>query len=845
QVQTDRKIIKDAGVLHKEGGWPKEIHPRDGETVYRFRRRVEKDASYVSTMRNLLPLMENNVCQNNAVNIHQNFFDDMIPTPLVKQYDMRIWNSYQDPQEIVRPIRSLSWSPNGSNRLAAAYAFTEFEEHSTDVNPYSYVWDVGNAIQPMIALKSSSPMLAVKFNPRDLSMLISGHMSGQVCCWDIRMGGTPVHTSHIFLSHGAPATRALWTSSKANTEFFSASSNGTIMWWDTRFMKRPTHILVMDMYDPRRMDRFKAIGVTALNFEPTMSNKFLVGLVNGMAINVNRKNVTPEEQFAMKFECYTGPVHSLDRNPFAPKSFLTIGDWSAKVWSDDTREGSLLSTREQDVCLTGGCWSKSRGSIFFTINKKGLLEAYDILAGMRKPLTSIQVYSGKLTAISTHDEGDLLAVGGANGTIYVLECLEGLTAFSREDKMFLNNYLDGCNRFEKVLDNRLKEIRLHYNTIELEKDEPKSKTRIKKKDTAKEKKKVANATQKEKVEKKKLKKPRMRRKESFTIESELMAAQKLYFQLVEEQMAKIEDIDPEDTLAAQSLLNLRVVTKPDDVEVESEQEDPKRERSQRSTKFRRRTTRKKGASKIYESDLAIEPIMEADQGSQKGKGTRRRSFLKSCPMEVCKPDICCKDVIGKRSSKRKKKTIHSDEPRSATQIGSFVLKSISYVSLGDYLDQILPLSREDKMRILRQKNFPPNFLREELAKAKLAVRTWQDQILAGKLSFRTVLTKMGKVPDESEMVDRGELKEQMESKASLVEQSDDQKSVPLIVRKSGHRRITRRKKVISVEEEEELAKVKRRESLRKLMVQMKEFEDKMRPKWSYPRISAARRYSEH
>nr|XP_033330824.1 dynein intermediate chain 2, axonemal-like [Megalopta genalis] len=203
-AQTETKVSKDMGILHLEGGWPKEINPSDGEATHRFIRRVEKDPSYAASMRNLMPLMEYHVCQNNAVNIHQNFFDDMIPTHLVKQYDMRIWNSYEDPQKFVRPIRSLSWSPDGSNRLAAAYAFTEFEDYPADVNPCSYVWDIGNANKPMIELESSSAMLSLQFNPRDISMLISGHMSGQVCCWDIRIGGKPMHTSDIYYSHRYP-----------------------------------------------------------------------------------------------------------------------------------------------------------------------------------------------------------------------------------------------------------------------------------------------------------------------------------------------------------------------------------------------------------------------------------------------------------------------------------------------------------------------------------------------------------------------------------------------------------------------------------------------------------------
>lgn len=46
--------LKNNGMYHYEGGWPKEIHPRDDETTTRYRRRVEKDEDWAPTLRYLL-----------------------------------------------------------------------------------------------------------------------------------------------------------------------------------------------------------------------------------------------------------------------------------------------------------------------------------------------------------------------------------------------------------------------------------------------------------------------------------------------------------------------------------------------------------------------------------------------------------------------------------------------------------------------------------------------------------------------------------------------------------------------------------------------------------------------
>lgn len=53
QMQTVRKVTKEMGMLHSEGGWPKEINVKDEEAVQRFRRRVEKDENWVPRMKKL------------------------------------------------------------------------------------------------------------------------------------------------------------------------------------------------------------------------------------------------------------------------------------------------------------------------------------------------------------------------------------------------------------------------------------------------------------------------------------------------------------------------------------------------------------------------------------------------------------------------------------------------------------------------------------------------------------------------------------------------------------------------------------------------------------------------
>lgn len=40
----------DRGICHTEGGWPKDVNPDDPEQVVRFRKKAEKDESYLQAV---------------------------------------------------------------------------------------------------------------------------------------------------------------------------------------------------------------------------------------------------------------------------------------------------------------------------------------------------------------------------------------------------------------------------------------------------------------------------------------------------------------------------------------------------------------------------------------------------------------------------------------------------------------------------------------------------------------------------------------------------------------------------------------------------------------------------
>ena len=84
----------------------------------------------------------------------------------------------------------------------------------------------------------------------------------QVCWWDDRKGGKPEGEINLSVSHIEPVYKTMWISSKTASEFFTASTDGTVgagffrsiyctlceqvLWWDIRKFNNPVERLVLD-----------------------------------------------------------------------------------------------------------------------------------------------------------------------------------------------------------------------------------------------------------------------------------------------------------------------------------------------------------------------------------------------------------------------------------------------------------------------------------------------------------------------------------------------------------------------------------------------------------------------
>ncbi|XP_019749168.1 dynein intermediate chain 2, axonemal-like isoform X1 [Hippocampus comes] len=450
EVNTERIEYDIQGINHVEGGWPKDINSLEMEQTIRFRKKVEKDEIYMNSIQVLGELIAQCVGQNNAVDIYQEYFkDEELLDEIQEAPSVKIVNKYRDPNQVKRNITCLSWQPSGGSNLAAAYSCLEWQKATADLSKDSYIWDIESPNKPRSVLKPTSQLVCLAYNPQDLNFLVSGSLNGQIMLWDPRAGQHPTTVSPLEKSHMDPVYEIIWLQSATETEAFSASTDGQILWWDVRQMSEPTERLMLDL--SRKENPDNALGAISMAYSVTMPDTFIVGTEQGAVVYCNRAAETPAEKIVCTYDGHHGPVYAIQKNPFFSQNFLTVGDWGARIWSEDIKESSIMWTKHQTAYLTDACWSPVRPSLFFTVKMDGVLDIWDILFKQNDPTLSVKVRDEPLCCVQVHEAGSKVVSGSQLGVISLMEISKGLCTQQNNEQALLGEMLERETKREKIL----------------------------------------------------------------------------------------------------------------------------------------------------------------------------------------------------------------------------------------------------------------------------------------------------------------------------------------------------------------------------------------------------------
>ncbi|XP_050175326.1 LOW QUALITY PROTEIN: dynein axonemal intermediate chain 2 [Myiozetetes cayanensis] len=465
EVNTERVQVTSQGVNHVEGGWPKHVDPRNTEMTSRYREEVEREEIYTRAILRLGTLMEHFIRQNNSIDIYEEYFaEDEEEERDEEPPSAKTINVLRDPNPVKRTATHLSWHPDACKELAVAYCSLEFQDRRRDISFDSYIWDMENPYKPELTLMLSSPVVTLEYNPKDWHHLLGGCYNGQTVYWDTRKGGLPMEMTPVELSHRDPVYGAIWLPSRTGTECFSASTDGQVLWWDIRKLSQPSERLVLDI---TREDQLKnALGAISLDFSMSMPTKFLVGTEQGSIINCNRDAKTPPEKIANVFSGHIGAVYAVARSPFYPKVFLSVGDWTARIWSEENLDSSsIMETKCHIPYLLDGCWSPVKPAVFFTAKSDGTLDVWDFLFHQKDPSLSLKVSNDPLLSLRPQDNGRIIGCGTKLGTVTLLEISLGLCTLRKNEKSVTSTMFEREARREKVLQDKQRELQVRAQLL--------------------------------------------------------------------------------------------------------------------------------------------------------------------------------------------------------------------------------------------------------------------------------------------------------------------------------------------------------------------------------------------
>jgi dynein intermediate chain 2 len=289
-------------------------------------------------------------------------------------------------------------------------------------------------------------------------------------CFDLRKpdastgGCFPTESSIAETSHHDPVSDIYWISSKTGHQCVSVSTDGKMMWWDTRKLTEPLDSINLCS---NSQNSGIPLGACCLEYNTEAGpTKYLVGTELGTVISVNLRNrkmnngVTFSEDSLGKK--HHGPIYSIQRNPIHNKFFMTIGDWTAKFWTEDLKS-PIISTKYHDSYLTGGCWSPVRAGVFYTITANGNLHAWDFHHRQNESVLTYNIGRISLSSIAAQGNSqvmsNLLAVGDENGTVSLLEVCKSLSQPQKDEKANILHMFERETRKERNLEARERELK--------------------------------------------------------------------------------------------------------------------------------------------------------------------------------------------------------------------------------------------------------------------------------------------------------------------------------------------------------------------------------------------------
>jgi len=299
-------------------------------------------------------------------------------------------------------------------------------------------------------------LICCQYNNKNPDVLAGGSYNGLLNYYDLRRGPSAVGKSSVEVSHYDPVYDVVWLQSKTGTECATVSSDGRLLFWDVRKM---TEVADECILTDGGKEHPKTLGGVSLEWmQEAGPTKYLVGTEHGLVLSCTKKpkkDVEIGTWFGQEdrggYGRHFGPVYAVKRNPFHVKWFLSIGDWCAKVWMEELK-GPMLQTPYYGSYLSAASWSPTRAGVFFLARQDGRLDTWDYFYRMNEVSLSQKVSDVALTSLSVQAQGQLCAVGDADGVVTLLSLCDGLVQPGPNEKNLIGQMLERETKRERNLE---------------------------------------------------------------------------------------------------------------------------------------------------------------------------------------------------------------------------------------------------------------------------------------------------------------------------------------------------------------------------------------------------------
>lgn len=109
--------------------------------------------------------------------------------------------------------------------------------------------------------------------------------------------------------------------------------------------------------------------------------------------------------------------------------------------------------------------------MFFVSRMDGVLDAWDLLQQHNEPVLSIKVCDEPLLCMRAHESGRLISAGSENGATFLIEVSDNMSVSLKNDKPLLTAMFERENKREKILEAKLREIKMKVKTAQLVHDD--------------------------------------------------------------------------------------------------------------------------------------------------------------------------------------------------------------------------------------------------------------------------------------------------------------------------------------------------------------------------------------